>query len=45
MVHCYCAMFCDKLKCQNKSTNKLFSTLMDSAVKNVAVEFMNAKQR
>lgn len=43
--HCYCATFCDILKCQNKNTNTLFSTLMDSPVKDVSVQFMSAKQR
>lgn len=43
VILCYCATFCDTLKCQNKSTNKLFSALMDSPVKDVSLEFMNAK--
>lgn len=45
VVRCYCATFCDTLKCQNKSTSKLFSTLMDSPVKDVSVAFMNAEKR
>lgn len=44
VVQC-CAMFCDTLECQNKTTNKLFSMLMDSPVRDVSVEFKNAKQR